>query len=881
MPAGPDKLRAAASSREARSLAVGGAFAVLSALLVAYLVILLGRHDWRFSPWLDGWSVVAFELMASALCMARAIGRRSHWRSAIVLGLACLSWTAGDLVTTLASIGNASSPSSPLADAFYLGFFPIAGFAIVSLIRGDLRVAGQRNWLDGSIAGLGMAALCAGFAFHDLERVFASASFSTAVSVAYPIGDILLLALVAGSVVVAERGRLTLALVAIGMAVNAAGDTFNFAGTPSSVAELVNAVAWPTSILIFAGSMWIGDHAARNLRIHGISSIVVPAALTCTSLLILVLGATGDHLGSLAVALATITVILAGLRLAFRDALREAREQLRWSEDRYQVLFERNPQPVVVATTETLEILAVNDALLERYGYAREELLGRDISDLAPPEDRGLVRSYYIEPTGASDAGPRRALPMRHVMRDGTVIDVEVTSNPIVLGGVPCRIALYNDVTARNRVTRELAVARDKALEASNTKSAFLANMSHEIRTPMNAVIGMTDLLLGEKLTPRQREYAEQVAVSGEQMLALINDILDVSKLETGHFELDVADFDLRETVARTCSIAAVQARAKGLRFELVIEPSVPRRVSGDARRLSQVILNLVANAVKFTPAGTVSVRVHADAASAGSRVRVEVNDTGIGIAPAALEEVFEPFTQADSSTTRLYGGTGLGLAIARDLVQLMGGSIAATSALGEGSTFTVEIELAPPAAAAAVACATAPASPGVPHWLSKPTVLVVEDGPVNQVVAVRTLERCGCRAHVVADGYEALAALAEQVFDAVLMDCQMPGLDGYETTAELRRREGGERRTPVIAMTAHAMRGDRERCLAAGMDDYVSKPLRLNDLLGALKRCIPAAQEPPAPARAGSSRPRRARSASTKRLAAGAREESTRAARS
>jgi signal transduction histidine kinase/CheY-like chemotaxis protein len=438
--------------------------------------------------------------------------------------------------------------------------------------------------------------------------------------------------------------------------------------------------------------------------------------------------------------------------------------------------------------------------------------------------------------------GLQHARPRRHRRKDGTIIDVEVTSDDLVLHGRECRVCLCQDVMERNRASAELALARDEAVEASNMKSAFLANMSHEIRTPMNGVIGMTELLLDMDLTDGQRECAEQIARSGEQMLAIINDILDISKIETGHLELDINDFDLHETIDGTCSFAGAQARAKGLRLEVQIGSDVPRRVRGDGRRLHQVVLNLVSNAIKFTSTGGVSVLP--TAGEGGAMIRVAVADSGIGIDPSNLQRMFEPFTQADVSTTRLYGGTGLGLAIARELVELMGGTITAESELGVGSTFSFELALAPaqagdealPARAAGV-LAAAPAA-----WASAPLVLVAEDSQVNQIVAARTLERCGCRVDVVADGRAALEALAKQHYDAVLMDCQMPDMDGYQATAELRRRErAADGHTPVIAMTAQAMDGDRERCIDAGMDDFISKPMRHQDLADTLRRLIPS----------------------------------------
>jgi len=828
---------------EAAGRVVWAIFALLVGVLIAYLVFLTSRTSWHFSPLLDGWLIVAFEVVAAVLCMASGLVYRRHLRAALALGSACLLWSLGDVVSTLESLGGAAPSTPSPADLCYLGFFPLASIALVLFMRGEIKRGDALRWLDGAIAALGMAALCSAFAFHGLEHLFENTSPAMAMNLAYPVGDLLLLGLVAGSVVVASsRARPALVLMGLGLAISATGDTFNFVGEASNVGQIVNAVAWPTSILVFAMSMWVRDDGSSLPSLKHLSGFFMPGLVTVSSLIILVVGNVYGF-GPIAAGLATTTVVLAGVRLAFRPALRRAREELRDVGRQYRLLFEHNPQPMVVYDRETLAIVAVSNSAVANYGYSREEFVSLTIRDLVPAEDLPEA-DRFLEDLASGGAGGLVSRPWRHHFKDGTIIDVEVTSDELSLDGRACRLVLCQDVTERKRATAELAIARDQAVEASNMKSAFLANVSHEIRTPMNGVIGMNELLLDTELNDEQRAYAEQVARSGEQMIAVINDVLDLSRIEAGHLDLDITDFDLDDTVERTCAVARAQARAKGLEVEVHIAEEMPRRVRGDGRRFGQVLLNLLSNAVKFTATGTIAVRVIAGqelprSAADATSIRVEVADTGIGIEPASLARMFEPFTQADVSTTRNYGGTGLGLAIARELVEMMGGTIGAVSQPGQGSTFSFEVELS-----------TAPVVTALPAeggdaislaWPSPPLVLVAEDSQINQIVATRALERCGCHVHIASDGIEALDALMARRYDAIMMDCQMPNLDGYEATAELRRRERPGVHTPVIAMTAHAMDAERQRCLDAGMDDYISKPMRHADLAAVLGRRIVA----------------------------------------
>ncbi|HEX3552663.1 MAG TPA: ATP-binding protein [Thermoanaerobaculia bacterium] len=397
--------------------------------------------------------------------------------------------------------------------------------------------------------------------------------------------------------------------------------------------------------------------------------------------------------------------------------------------------------------------------------------------------------------------------------------------------------------------SRGMRLQRDRAEEASQAKSEFLANMSHEIRTPLNAVLGMMSLLLDSPLSPVQREYVATARSSGAALLEVINDILDVSKIEAGRLDVEIAPFRLRECLDEALGILTPKAETRGLALHCRMADGVPAAVESDAARLRQILVNLLDNAIKFTPRGEVRLEVEAGAEKDGlAELRFAVRDTGIGIPPDRMDRLFKPFSQADSSMTRLYGGTGLGLVISRRLAERLGGRMWAESEPGRGSAFFFTVRCRPAekapsrlsagdAGAAGADEAGALASPRLAERLPL-RILLAEDNSVNLRVGLLMLERMGYLADVAGNGVEVLEALRRQPYDLILMDVQMPGMDGLEATKRIRAEFPRDGQPRIVAMTANVLREQREACLVAGMDDFVQKPVGFADLRAALERC-------------------------------------------
>lgn len=486
---------------------------------------------------------------------------------------------------------------------------------------------------------------------------------------------------------------------------------------------------------------------------------------------------------------------------------------------------------VVLTCNEQGLIVSANRAAVAQFGYPAGSLIGRPLDALLP----GAL--HWSQQTNGE---PRRHL--RATRASGDQFPVDVALGIMTIGGARVTGFVVRDMTAHEndvrrleeaaadleRQSQALTLERDRAESATRAKSEFLSTMSHEIRTPMSGVIGMADLLLRSHLSPAQSEQVHIIQASGESLLQLLNDILDLSKIEAGRVDLEAVSFDPVAEIRAIQKLLLPVAEQKGIDLQVNIADVTPALV-GDRRRIRQIVLNLMTNAVKFTEHGTVRVVVEGGHDAEAWRFRVSVSDTGVGIHAAAQARLFQSFSQAETSTSRRFGGTGLGLAISRRLVGLMGGQIGMTSQAGRGCTFWFELRL--PIAPAGTTSDASPASLGQSSGGRRWSVLVAEDNTVNQIVMQRLLQHMDCDVTIVDNGGRAVEAWRLGTFDVILMDCNMPEMDGFEATHLIRALEQGDHRTAIAAVTANAFEEDQEQCRRAGMDDYVAKPVTLRGL--------------------------------------------------
>ncbi|NGZ75685.1 PAS domain S-box protein [Saccharibacillus alkalitolerans] len=521
-----------------------------------------------------------------------------------------------------------------------------------------------------------------------------------------------------------------------------------------------------------------------------------------------------------------------GYAVIYRDVtdFRSSERRLQESVERYTSLKKHNHDAVFSIDGEG-RVINTNPAAQRLTGLTTEEMIGRRFVDWMAS---GSLRDIVQENAAQGEDAMRPTVRIRHA--DGGEFEVLTSTAPIIVGGenVGCYI-LAKDITEHKRLLIEKQVAEER----DRAKSEFLAVMSHEIRTPMNGVITLTQLLLEtEGLNDQQREYVEVIRRSGDALLNIVNDILDFSKIEAGKADLQPEPMNLREDVARSFDILLADSRAKGLELGLSVAPRVPDIVLADPNKLRQILVNLIGNAIKYTEKGGVfvSVDTEEEAPEGKARLVFRIRDTGVGIPEEQREHLFEPFYQLDNFMTRKSEGTGLGLAITKKLIELMGGEIGVSSKPGEGSVFRFAIEAQlPDFGDSAADRGESPLFPNEEESFSL-RILVAEDNKVNQLVMERLLGRLGYTADMAPDGVEALEAASNRHYDMILMDIRMPRMDGFETSRRIRESPQTYGTPYIVAVTANAMTGDRERCLAAGMDEYMNKPVDVKRLANLLQ---------------------------------------------
>ena len=517
------------------------------------------------------------------------------------------------------------------------------------------------------------------------------------------------------------------------------------------------------------------------------------------------------------------------------EELRRTYEELDILRARYFDLYDLAPVSYLTVSEKGV-ILEANLTTATLLGVARGALVRQPFSQFIYNEDQD---SYYLQRKRLMESGEPQAYDLRMVKADGTAFWAHLTTTLQESGGAPvCRIVL-SDMTERKRIEQELALVGEASATANRAKSEFLANMSHEIRTPMNGIMGMLQLLALTDPTDEQSEYLDVLKSSSESLLSLINDVLDLSKIEAGKVVLERRDFSLRDTVSDVIKTQISIIYNKGLTIATDIPAEAPDNLTGDQLRLKQILLNFLTNAIKFTERGGIHITVAVGARQNDSELlTIGVADSGIGISPDVMRKIFVPFVQADAATTRKYGGTGLGLSICARLATLMGGKVWAESTEGAGSTFYLQLPFAVNAVARHARRSSDKANP---LWAGPPLrILLADDQDNNLFLATTLLKKAGHTVLLAENGREVLEQWDREVFDVILMDIQMPLMDGIEATQTIREREkatGGH--VPIIALTARALKEERDHIRSRGFDGYVAKPFEFEELLDEMRRVL------------------------------------------
>ena len=553
------------------------------------------------------------------------------------------------------------------------------------------------------------------------------------------------------------------------------------------------------------------------LKVHARSMICVPLIHKNRAIGVLkVLSDKPDHFKTSDVNALKIVTGLLSASMAQARALGLLTE----SEQKYRALVESANDGISVSQEGV--IIEVNRQFEILFGYPKSEIIGMEGWLLIVPEFRDEVRNRIR-------GGYSLPYDTTCQRKDGSRFEAEITGKMVEVNGKPARVTTVRDVSAKKVVEKNLIESERMSREATLTKSQFLANMSHEIRTPLNGIIGMASILEDTTLDTDQKQYVGVLKKSADNLLHIINDILDFSKIEAKKLHIENIPFDIKSTVNDLVPMLNHAAAKNKVKLSIEYDAALPATLMGDPSRLAQVVTNLASNAIKFTKEGTVEIEVKK---TMDNKLRINVSDSGIGIPKAALKDLFTAFSQVDASTTRKYGGTGLGLSICKQLVEMMDGKIGVESEVGHGSLFWFELPLIE-AKATPKALVDAP----VIRTNKKLHILLVEDNNINLTIAKIMVEGMGHTVGVARNGKEAIKALEVENYDLVLMDCQMPEMDGFEATQYIRKSDQKWKSIPIIAMTAYAMEGDREKCLDAGMDDYTTKPIRKQELLNVIDR--------------------------------------------